>query len=75
MMLTLGGSSAILAHNLAALGSRVGVQSRIGDDNFGETALQPPRNKMGRCFARAAHAQRSEDGHSRDFAARDGAKW
>jgi sugar/nucleoside kinase (ribokinase family) len=41
MMLTLGASSAILAHNLAALGSRVGFQSRIGDDNFGEIALHP----------------------------------
>ncbi len=40
MMLTLGGSSSILAHNLAALGSRVGFQSRIGDDDLGETALQ-----------------------------------
>ncbi len=40
MMLTLGGSSAILAHNLAALGSRVGFQTRIGDDDLGETALQ-----------------------------------
>ena len=41
MMLTLGGSSAILAHNLAALGSRVGFQSRIGDDDLGKAALQP----------------------------------
>jgi sugar/nucleoside kinase (ribokinase family) len=41
MKLTLGGSSAILAHNLAALGSRVGFQSCIGDDDFGEIALQP----------------------------------
>jgi sugar/nucleoside kinase (ribokinase family) len=40
MMLTLGGSSSIVAHNLAALGSRVGFQSRIGDDDLGETALQ-----------------------------------
>ena len=39
MMLTLGGSSAILAHNLAALGSRVGFQSRIGDDDLGTAAL------------------------------------
>ncbi len=39
MMLTLGGSSGILAHNLAALGSRVGFQSRIGDDDLGQTAL------------------------------------
>src|SRR5712692_3311556 len=35
MMLTLGSSSAIVAHNLAALGSRVGFQSRIGDDPLG----------------------------------------
>jgi sugar/nucleoside kinase (ribokinase family) len=41
MMLTLGGSSAILAHNLAALGSRVGFQSRIGDDDLGQAALLP----------------------------------
>jgi sugar/nucleoside kinase (ribokinase family) len=39
MMLTLGGSSAILAHNLAALGSRVGYISRIGDDPLGQIAL------------------------------------
>jgi len=39
MMLTLGGSSAIVAHNLAALGSRVGFQSRIGDDPLGQIAL------------------------------------
>jgi sugar/nucleoside kinase (ribokinase family) len=38
MMLTLGSSSAILAHNLAALGSRVGFQSLIGDDQFGAIA-------------------------------------
>lgn len=36
MMLTLGSSSAIVAHNLAALGSRVGSQSRIGDDSLGQ---------------------------------------
>ncbi len=40
MMLTLGSSSAIVAHNLAALGSRVGFQSRIGDDPLGEIALE-----------------------------------
>jgi sugar/nucleoside kinase (ribokinase family) len=39
MMLTLGGSSAIVAHNLAALGSRVGFASCIGSDSMGETAL------------------------------------
>jgi sugar/nucleoside kinase (ribokinase family) len=40
MMLTLGSSSAIVAHNLAALGSRVGFQSRIGDDPLGDVSLE-----------------------------------
>jgi len=40
MMLTLGSSSAIVAHNLSALGSRVGFQSRIGDDPLGTIALE-----------------------------------
>jgi sugar/nucleoside kinase (ribokinase family) len=40
MMLTLGSSSAIVAHNLAVLGSRVGFQSRIGDDPLGRIALE-----------------------------------
>jgi len=40
MILTLGASSAIVAHNLAALGSRVGFQSRIGDDPLGQIALE-----------------------------------
>ena len=39
MMLTLGSSSAIVAHNLAALGCRVGFQSRIGDDELGQMAV------------------------------------
>src|SRR5271169_1255948 len=39
MTLTLGSSSAIVAHNLAALGSSVGFQSRIGDDPLGQIAL------------------------------------
>ncbi len=40
MMLTLGASSAIVAHNLSALGSKVGFQSRIGDDPLGRIALE-----------------------------------
>jgi sugar/nucleoside kinase (ribokinase family) len=39
MMLTLGSSSAIVAHNLASLGCKVGFSSCIGGDNFGEIAL------------------------------------
>jgi sugar/nucleoside kinase (ribokinase family) len=38
--LTLGSSSAILAHNLSALGSRVSFTSCIGDDLFGEMCSQ-----------------------------------
>jgi len=37
--MTLGGSSAILAHNLAALGTRVGFITKTGDDTLGEIAL------------------------------------
>ncbi len=37
---TLGSSSAIFAHNLALLGSRVGFSSAVGNDSFGETCLQ-----------------------------------
>ncbi len=40
MMLTLGSSSAIVAHNLSALGSRVGFQSRIGNDPLGRISLE-----------------------------------
>jgi sugar/nucleoside kinase (ribokinase family) len=40
MMLTLGSSAAIVAHNLAALGCRVGFASRIGDDPLGEIAVE-----------------------------------
>ena len=39
MILTLGASSAVVAHNLSALGSRVGFQSLIGDDPLGKIAL------------------------------------
>jgi len=39
MSVTLGSSSAIVAHNLAALGSKVGFTSCVGDDDFGRIAL------------------------------------
>jgi sugar/nucleoside kinase (ribokinase family) len=39
LSLTLGSSSAIFAHNLATLGTRVGFISRIGDDPLGQIAL------------------------------------
>lgn len=37
---TLGSSSAILAHNLAALGLSVGLITRLGDDPLGAVALE-----------------------------------
>jgi sugar/nucleoside kinase (ribokinase family) len=37
--LTLGGSSSILAHNLATLGARVGFISQVGSDEMGEIAV------------------------------------
>jgi sugar/nucleoside kinase (ribokinase family) len=37
--MTLGSSSAILAHNLAALGSRVGFVTCVGPDSMGKSAL------------------------------------
>ena len=40
MMLTLGSSAAIVAHNLAALGCKVGFVSRIGDDALGGIAME-----------------------------------
>src|ERR1700721_2187531 len=38
--LTLGSSSAILAHNLSLLGSKVTFSSRIGSDAMGEMGCQ-----------------------------------
>jgi sugar/nucleoside kinase (ribokinase family) len=38
--MSLGSSSAILAHNLAVLGSSVGFVTKVGDDSLGKEALQ-----------------------------------
>jgi sugar/nucleoside kinase (ribokinase family) len=43
--ITLGSSSAILAHNLAALGSRVGFVTKVGDDSFGTLAVERLRER------------------------------
>ena len=43
--ITLGSSSAILAHNLAALGSRVGFVTKVGDDAFGTLAIERLRER------------------------------
>ena len=47
MALTLGSSSAIVAHNLASLGSRVGFQSLLGEDPLGKIALDRLADKRG----------------------------
>jgi sugar/nucleoside kinase (ribokinase family) len=55
---TLGSSSAILAHNLAALGSRVGFVTKVGDDCFGALAIERLR-ECGVDLARIAHGAKS----------------
>ncbi len=42
---TLGSSSAILAHNLAALGSEVGFVTKVGGDSFGAIAMERLRER------------------------------
>ena len=39
-LLTLGSSSAICAHNLSAMGARVGFVTRVGNDALGQLALE-----------------------------------
>ncbi len=56
--ITLGSSSAILAHNLAALGSRVGFVAKVGKDSFGTLALERLR-EGGVDLARVAHGATS----------------
>ena len=55
---TLGSSSAILAHNLAALGSRVGFVTKVGDDPFGTLAMERLRER-GVDLAGVAHGAKS----------------
>jgi sugar/nucleoside kinase (ribokinase family) len=56
--ITLGSSSAILAHNLAALGSRVGFVTKVGDDAFGTLALER-LGERGVDLTRIAHGAKS----------------
>jgi sugar/nucleoside kinase (ribokinase family) len=53
--MTLGSSSAIVAHNLAALGSRVGFITKVGDDALGKMALER-LGAGGVDLSRVAHA-------------------
>jgi sugar/nucleoside kinase (ribokinase family) len=56
--ITLGSSSAIVAHNLAALGSRVGFITKVGDDSFGILAVERLRER-GVELAGVAHGAKS----------------
>src|SRR5579864_7093336 len=58
MTITLGGSSTIVAHNLAVLGNRVGFISRIGNDSMGEIALE----RLKEAGVDVSHVKRSTDG-------------
>jgi sugar/nucleoside kinase (ribokinase family) len=58
MMITLGGSSAIVAHNLAALGNKVGFISRLGKDPMGQNAL----DRLAAAGVDVSRVRRSEDG-------------
>ena len=60
MALTLGASSAIAAHNLAALGNRVGFISRIGTDSLGQIAL----DRLIEVGVDVSHVRRSIDAGS-----------
>lgn len=52
--MTLGSSSAILAHNLAVLGGRVGFMTKAGEDDFGRVALRRLR-ESGADLSRTAY--------------------
>jgi len=56
--ITLGSSSAILAHNLAALGSRVGFVTKVGNDAFGILAMER-LHEVGVDLAHVAHGAKS----------------
>jgi sugar/nucleoside kinase (ribokinase family) len=60
MVITLGGSSTIVAHNLAVLGNRVGFISRIGKDSMGQIAL----DRLAAAGVDVSRVRRSEDGSS-----------
>ncbi|HXU16572.1 MAG TPA: sugar kinase [Terriglobales bacterium] len=58
---TLGSSSAITAHNLAALGSKVGFITRVGRDQLGEIAVDRLR-AMHVDLDRITHSELSQTG-------------
>jgi sugar/nucleoside kinase (ribokinase family) len=58
--MTLGSSSAIVAHNLRALGMRVGFISRLGSDPLGEIALE----RLMKCGVDVTRVKRVQGGPS-----------
>ena len=54
---TLGGSSSIVAHNLAALGAKVGFSTRVGKDDLGKIALERLR-ESGADLSRVVYVRR-----------------
>src|SRR5260370_16161810 len=58
MMFTLGGSSAIIAHNLGLLSNRVGFISRLGDDSMGQIA----RQRLAAARVDVSQVRRADDG-------------
>ena len=58
MQFTLGGSSSIAAHNLAAMGNRVGFISCVGRDSLGEMSL----GRLAEGGVNVEKVRRSDDG-------------
>ena len=56
--ITLGSSSAILAHNLSALGTHVGFVTKAGDDSFGALAMERLQER-GVDLSRVVHGAKS----------------
>jgi sugar/nucleoside kinase (ribokinase family) len=61
LAVTLGSSSAITAHNLAALGTKVGFITRVGQDSLGGIALQR-LNEASVDLTRVTHSSKLDSG-------------
>src|SRR3954447_13448590 len=59
--MTLGSSSAILAHNLSVLGTNTGFITKVGDDALGKLSLDRLQ-ESGVDLSRAVHAQNRGSG-------------
>src|SRR5580704_18276574 len=70
MMLTLGRIVRNSGARSRCSGQPCGFSVAHRRREFRRDRTTPPATKWGKCFARTAHAQRSEDGHYCHFAAR-----